>query len=98
MSEVQNTPAAVAPVEATTAPTTTAAPVDAPAVAERVLGEPVVDAEAPKPTETETAAADSTTTAPTDAAVVADEPAVAEKVVEPITEGQLAYKGPGLVK
>lgn len=94
MSEVQNTPAAAAPVEATTA--STAVPVDAPAVAERVLGEPVVDAEAPK-VDAETAAAD-TTTAPTDTAVTAEEPAVAEKVVEPITEGQLAYKGPGLVK
>lgn len=91
MSEVQNTPAAVAPVETTT--TSAAAPIDAPAVAERVINEPVVDTEASK---TETAAADSTV-APTDAAVVAEEPVVAEKIVEPITEGQLAYKGPGLV-
>lgn len=95
MSEVQNnTPVAVAPETTTTAPAT--APIDAPAVAERVLGEPVVDTEASK-VGSETAAADSTTTAPTDTAVVAEEPVVAEKVVEPITEGQLAYKGPGLV-
>jgi hypothetical protein len=90
MSEVQNTPAAVAPVEATTA-----APVDAPAVAERVLAEPTVDSEASK-VDAETTPAD--TTATTTDAVAADEPAVAEKVVEPITEGQLAYMGPGLVK
>lgn len=83
MSEVQNTPVAVAPV-------------DAPAVAERVLAEPIVDSEAPK-VDAETVAADSTT-APADTAVVADEPVVAEKIVEPISEGQLAYKGPGLVK
>lgn len=88
MSEPQNNTAA--PVEAT--PTATSAPIDAPAVAERVLDAPVVDGEASKVDATA-----ESTTAPTETAPVLTEP-VAEKVIEPITEGQLAYKGPGLVK
>lgn len=52
---------------------------------------PVLDSEAPK--------VDAPTgEGHTDTAAVLDAPVVAEKVVEPITEGQLAYKGPGLVK
>lgn len=52
--------------------------------------EPVADSEVLK-TEPETAAL-------TDAAPGEASTETAEKAVEPITEGQLAYKGPGLLK
>ncbi|SMQ46991.1 unnamed protein product [Zymoseptoria tritici ST99CH_3D7] len=95
MSEAHNT---AAPATATApADTTTAAPaVDAHNVADRVVAAPVVNGDAPK-THAETSDAAPTT----DGAVVTEEAAsseVTEKAVEPITEGQLAYKGPGLVK
>lgn len=97
MSDAQNTAATTAPAAEATAPVTYpagAVPVEAPATTE-----PQVDAEAPK-TEAEPVAAAATEATPAEEAK-ADTPAAAaaaEKAVEPITQGQLAYKGPGLVK
>nr|POE47720.1 hypothetical protein CFP56_01051 [Quercus suber] len=108
MSEVQQPVAPVVdsttaadPVATTTeataveplAPTTDVTTVAESAVPAAETAKPVVDG-----TSNEVAAA-----APVAEAAATEEPAAgtttaAEKVVEPITEGQLAYKGPGLVK
>lgn len=86
MSDVQQPTTAPATETLVTDPATaTSITKDAP-----LATEPVVSSEAPK-TEAETAAV-------TDAAPVEASTETAEKAVEPITEGQLAYKGPGLLK
>ncbi|KAF2771641.1 hypothetical protein EJ03DRAFT_334593 [Teratosphaeria nubilosa] len=94
MSDANNTAATAATTEPST---TTAAPElseQVPPITESVAA-PV---EAPK-TESAPAAAETTTETPAAATTTAEEKKMAEeKVVEPISEGLLAYKGPGLVK
>ncbi|KAH9827121.1 mediator of DNA damage checkpoint protein 1-like, partial [Teratosphaeria destructans] len=96
MSDVNNTAATAATTEPST--TTTAAPVlseQVPPVAESAAA----PAEAPKTETAAPAAAATTTEAPAATATAPEEKKTTEeKVVEPISEGLLAYKGPGLVK
>ncbi|KAF2171401.1 hypothetical protein M409DRAFT_50847 [Zasmidium cellare ATCC 36951] len=91
MSDVHNTTAAPVVAETVVEPAAPVAVTDASAPVE----EPKVDAEAPKTEATEPAVEEAKTeAAPAEEA----KPETAEKPIEPITEGQLAYKGPGLVK
>lgn len=88
MSTVQDTPAAMPAATTTTEPAATTTPA---VVAPEAPVESKADGEAP-------VASPETSAEQTAAAVdeVKNEPT--EKAVEPIAEGQLAYKGPGLVK
>ncbi|CAK3953816.1 Hypothetical predicted protein [Lecanosticta acicola] len=89
MSDVQNTPAPVTEAGEATAP---AAAINADTTA------PVASETKPEAT-TETSAPPTTTEEATPAAAAPTaEETKEEKTVEPIIEGQLAYKGPGLVK
>lgn len=89
------TEAAVAAEPSSATVTTGVASADVPAVTE-----PKTDSEVPQTTTeaaTEQAKVDAAT-APGASAEDAKAEVAAEKAVEPITEGQLSYKGPGLVK
>ena len=97
MSEVQNTPAPVAePIaEPTTAATTTT---EQPDVSATESAAPVAEPEVPaKPVE-EAAAAPAPFEEKKDEVTAPTTTKAADKVVEPITEGQLAVKGPGFIK
>ena len=92
MSDVQDTTAVAAPAAAehpTTLPTKT---------------EPLTTSEAPaaveptNPNTTETTTAPEETAAPTTETFASQAAEPADKTIEPITEGQLSYKGPGLIK
>lgn len=103
MSDVQNTTVTASPAVDTPA----AEPVTASTQPETTTS---TTEEAPKPAETSTEIPAVTESKPTEATPAAteeaapateekkDEAAPAEKVVEPISQGQLGYKGPGLLK
>ena len=93
MSDVHNTTAAPVVAETVVEPAAPVAVTDATAPVE----EPKVDAEAPKTEVAEPVVAEESKTEAAPAEEAKAETA-AEKPIEPITEGVLAYKGPGLVK
>ena len=105
MSDVHDTISPKAdPVESSIAATT--ADPEAPPTAGETTVAPVTNGEIPKVEVTKPETTEPTTvgtaeheTAPTDETKTTETVApVEEKVVEPVREGQLAYKGPGLVK
>lgn len=87
MSAVQDTTTPVPVTEASHAAPVATATDAAPVVTEPVVGEQLPNADAGVPAETVAGPVEETNAEP-----------IAEKAVEPITEGQLGYKGPGVLK
>lgn len=90
MSDIHTTPAVAATEPTVTEPAAVAAAAP-PAETVPTVHEPASETAAPVVEEPKAEAV-----APVEESKI--ETPVAEKAVEPITEGQLAYKGPGLVK